>query len=203
MINDDGILSLREITRRDLLSLFSNIKYAMTNSSIQIVKLLYLRKFFELKYISIGKKIDKLIYNYTSSKTKLKVVPTYINNKPLSNEDIIIVQNEIKKVVPSFDIRKLEMEMDPQYLIEQYDKNEVFAYEKIVIFRSIQEYISREKHIKLLFDNSIYRFATGLFHVSDELLFDFCINDSNRIPSFIIQIIDSYMIEIKNKLEIS
>lgn len=198
--NSKGQLFTTEITSKDLLLIKSNYKKIIRKSNLLSVKLIYLRKLIELK---IETDSNNLTYNYISSVLKGNTPRigknTNQTGRLMTQKEISSAENKIKKYISSYLLEDLNDELKIENLLSIYDQ--LSWYEKLVSFRLINEYCINN-NITTSFDNSIYRYATMVYHIENERIFDLDIEKFNTASSHVEDHLTIYVSELRSLFNI-
>ncbi|MBN1968290.1 MAG: AAA family ATPase [Candidatus Delongbacteria bacterium] len=185
----NGILEEKEIRKGNLLSFAQICKKALESDLDDIVKLIYLRRHFEI-INDLGDEYEVLSNLFHKrEKENCKDQRKEIGNDAMSelafNNGII----KIKEQVQHFDYDStLASIKDIVYLKELY-ANATNNYTKLNVFRLIYD-----ANLNQL-PNVLRKFINETYHIENELICQLDPNDYNSIPDFIIDDCDKYIIE--------
>jgi len=185
----NGILEEREIRKSNLLSFAQICKKTLESDMDDIVKLIYLRRHFEI-IDDLGDEYEVLSNLFHKrEKENCKDQRKEIGNDAMSELDFINGINKIKQQINHFDYDStLASIKDIGYLKEIYS-NASNHYTKLNIFRLIYD-----ANLNQL-PNVLRKFINETYHIENELICQLDPNDYNLIPDFIIDDCDKYIIE--------
>lgn len=181
-----------EITRNDLLSFSQICKTIIDGSLDNIIKLIYLRKYYELiddrsnEYEVLSNLIHKRKKEYATDQRKEKLNNNF---QELSSEDFEEGITNIKKCIYQFDYDStLEIIKDNSKIIEIY-KNTNDSFVKIALLRIlIQDADKNEK------PNDVFlKFINEIYHIENDFLFQLNPVKFDIIPQFIVDYCDDYV----------
>lgn len=185
----NGILEEKEIRKGNLLSFAQICKKALESDMDDIIKLIYLRRHFEI-INDLGDEYEVLSNLFHKrEKENCKDQRKENGNDAMSelafNNGII----KIKEQIQHFDYDStLASIKDIGYLKELY-ANATNNYTKLNVFRLIYD-----ANLNRL-PNVLRKFINETYHIENELICQLDPNDYNLIPDFIIDDCDKYIIE--------
>lgn len=185
----NGLLTEKRIRKQNLLSFAQICKCALETDLDDIVKLIYLRRHFEI-IDDLGNEYQVLSNLFHKRKREeCKDQRKEIGNDLISEADFNSGVTQIKEVIPSFDysgfLRKIE---DKQILKDLYNSSQN-SYSKLNIFRIIfNETISD-------IPNVLRKFINETFHVENELICQLNPNEYDLIPDFILEECNKFIAE--------
>lgn len=186
----NGTLSEKEIKKEDIITFSEICENVIKNTGAnQISKLIYLRRNFEI----LNDKGDEyqILSDLFHQRTKDEAKTNRTKQKEgLTDEDFknsfANGENEIKKIISDFDYEKiLEIIKDKKKLKEIYNSLEN-GYEKLQIFRIINETFDKITDVMQKFINETYHIENDFIHQLDPRKYDL-------IPEFIIKECDDYI----------
>lgn len=185
----NGILSETIIKKQNLLSFAQICKKALESEMNDIVKLIYLRRHFEI--------LDDLGLEYQILSNlfhKRKIEECKDQNKEIGND--LMTENEknegierIKEIIPTFDYNLyLDSLNNIEYLKTLYLEMEN-SYAKLNLFRLIYDDSLEE------IPSVLRKFINETFHIENELICQLDPNEYDQIPDFIINECNVYISE--------
>lgn len=185
----NGILEEKEIRKGNLLSFAQICKKALESDLDDIVKLIYLRRHFEI-INDLGDEYEVLSNLFHKrEKENCKDQRKEIGNDAMSelafNNGIIKIKEEIQHFDYDSTLASIK---DVGYLKELY-ANATNNYTKLNVFRLIYD-----ANLNQL-PNVLRKFINETYHIENELICQLDPNDYNSIPDFIIDDCDKYIIE--------
>ncbi len=194
--NNNGDITLKEIKKEDIKLISDYYGNIINNSQLNIVKLVYIRKLIELKFLEKNKQHT---YNYISSVIKGKVPQYKSTGKHLDSNEINLAKRTISKIAKDYDEDELKLELETNNLINNYQNNRTAWYEKIVLFRAIGN-IAKEKNIKTVLSDSLERLSKMSYHIENERVLNLDPLNFNNFPSNIEKAMDLFVEEVKKRL---
>ena len=170
-----GIVSEIPITKSDISTFAQICRENVRNSSDDIVKLVYLRRYYE----TLDSKgmpyqlLSSLFHKRPSPDQKVdgKIVP-------LTEKEIEEAASEIQAKLPSFDYERILADLnDEQHMKEAYERAR-YNYEKLQIFRIIKDSFSESSVIN--------KFINETFHIENEFIMQINPCKYEVVPSYII-----------------
>lgn len=185
--NINWILTEKEI-KKDNIKTFNNICLENLEKDINILnKCIFLRRKFEiednkgLEYNLLSSLVhkkeesDKQVYNEKLEKIELIW---------LTNEEVQLATENIKRYIPDFDYNKiLKIILDEKIILEIYEKS-WSNYEKFQIYRIIKDDWEWKVHI---YDSIIKKFIDESFHIENDYLFQLNPIDYELVPLYVIE----------------
>jgi energy-coupling factor transporter ATP-binding protein EcfA2 len=188
----NGLLTEKRIIKQNLQSFAQICKSALDSNLDDIIKLIYLRRHFEI-IDDLGDEYE-ILSNLFHKREKDKCQDHRVKNE---NEQYEIISQlnfnawtaKIKNHIPSFDyLTKLTKLNNSQILKILYSEVES-SYSKLNVFRLI--YDERIEEIP----NVLRKFINETFHIENELICQLNPNEYDIIPDFILQECDKYILE--------
>lgn len=177
LINNKGEVSEKEIKKDDIQNVITAEYKQVQNNSIDYLKIIHLRRYYDL----LGTQHSKPIYHILSNAEHLRATPIKINGKLLDSSAISAGINEIRNEIPGFDYNVFISNNSLNDLITLY-KHSNDNYEKIRLIRPILEKNTVPVDIKLR------NFITENYHV--ENLYLYTVLGVKQIPDYIIDLCD-------------
>lgn len=184
-----GLLTETKIKKQNLLSFAQICKSALESNLDEIVKLIYLRRHFEI-IDDLGNEYQILSNLFHKRKREeCKDQRKEIANDLLSDLDFNSGVEKIKELIPSFDYSStLEKLEDVEILKALYNATEN-SYAKLNIFRLIYD----DKLTEI--PNVLRKFINETFHIENELICQLDPNEYDLIPDFILEECDKFITE--------
>ena len=189
LTNKNGVLSEIKIKKQNLLSFAQICKSALASNFDQIVKLIYLRRHFEI-IDDLGNEYQILSNLFHKRKQEdCKDQRKEIGNDQMSELNFNLGINKITGHVVGFDYAtNLAKLADLETLKSLYNEAEN-SYAKLNIFRLIF-------HDNLVGIPSVLRkFINETFHIENELICQLDPNEYDLIPDFILEECDKFILE--------
>lgn len=185
----NGLLSEKRITKQDLLSFAQICKSALESDSDDIVKLIYLRRNFEI-IDDLGNEYQVLSNLFHKrKKAECKDHRKEIGNDLMSEADFDAGNLNIKEIIPSFEYDTfLTMIEDKENLKSLYNSTDN-SYAKLNIFRLIYNDTISE------IPSVLRKFINETFHIENELICQLNPNEYDLIPDFILEECDNFITE--------
>lgn len=165
----------KEIKKTDIKSFWEILKENILISSV--INIVYLRRFYEIN----SKKW--LEYQLLSSLIHKRAIPNKKKNDnfiDLTNEEIQITIKSIKEYLIDFDYNEyLKKILDLEFMLKLY-KNSSSNYEKLQIYRIINDWKDHENVM-------VMKFINETFHIENDYLFQLNPRDYEIIPNYIIE----------------
>lgn len=194
--NKNGDITLKEIKKEDI-KLISDYYYnIINNTKLNLVKLIYIRKLIELKFIETNKQHT---YNYISSVIKGKYPQYKTTGKHLSLIEIDLAKETIGKVTKSYNEVDLKLELDIHALINNFQDDKTDWYEKTVLFRSIAD-ITKEINVRTMLSDSLERLSKMSYHIENERVLNLNPLNFNNFPSNVERAMDLFVEEVRKQL---
>ena len=184
----NGVLSESKICKGYLLS-FAQICKKTINSNIDdIVKLVYLRRHFEI-IDDLGNEYEVLSNLFHKrEKDDCKDHRKEIGNDAFSELDFNNGVANIKKLIPDFDYDSTVARIKDIECLKELYINASNSYMKLNIFRLIYDENLNE------IPNVLRKFINETYHIENELICQLDPNDFNMIPDFIIEDCDRFVL---------
>lgn len=185
----DGALSEMKIQKKDLKSFAQICKLALASDLNEIVKLIYLRRHFEI-IDDLGDEYQVLSnLLHRRAKEACRDQRMEIGNDLMSESVFDAGVKKIQEILPIFDYNQLlEKITDDSYLKSLYASADN-SYAKLNIFRIIyDETLSKIPSVLRKYINESY-------HIENELVCQLDPNDYDLVPDFIIKECDRYLSE--------
>jgi len=185
----NGILSEKEIKKENLLSFAQICKKVIDSDIDDIVKLIYLRRHFEI-IDDLGDEYEVLSNLFHKrDKENCKDHRKESGNDKLIEQDFNNGVEKIKEQITNFDYDStLANIFDTGYLKELYN-NATNNYMKLNVFRLIYD-----ENLNQV-PNVLRKFINETYHIENELICQLDPNDYNMIPDFIVEDCDNYILE--------
>jgi ABC-type multidrug transport system ATPase subunit len=187
--NKQGLLSEKRIKKQSLLSFAQICKSALKSDLDDIVKLIYLRRNFEI-IDDIGNEYQVLSNLFHKRKKEdCKDQRNEIGNDLLSEADFESGNLKIKEFIPGFEYGTfLTMIEDKEILKALYNTTDN-SYAKLNIFRLIYDDTISE------IPNVLRKFINETFHIENELICQLDPNEYDLVPDFILEECDKFIKE--------
>lgn len=185
----NGILTESVIRKGNLLSFAQICKKAIDSNIDDIVKLVYLRRHFEI-IDDLGNEYE-VLSNLFHKREKGDCTDQRkeIGNDALSEQDFSRGVANIKELILGFDYDLILAKIkDVEYLKKLYEKVSN-SYMKLNIFRLIYN-----ENINQI-PNVLRKYINETYHIENELICQLDPDDYNMIPDFIIEDCDAYVLE--------
>ncbi|MFT5875856.1 MAG: ABC-type multidrug transport system ATPase subunit [Clostridium sp.] len=188
--NRKGILSEKDIRKENINTFLEIAKTNIETLQENVNKLVYLRRLFEIQ----NEKGDvwQLLSNlfHKREKPEMKEAGTM---RETTAEEIAVTTEEIRVYIPAFDyLTEFNKMIDTKKMIEIYN-NSGSNYEKLQIYRVINNDNSKNKVIK--------KFVNETFHIENDYLFQLNPVEYEIIPQYIIDECDIDVDYIKSLLK--
>jgi ABC-type Mn2+/Zn2+ transport system ATPase subunit len=185
----NGILTEKKIKKQNLLSFAQICKSALESNINEIVKLIYLRRHFEI-IDDLGNEYQILSNLFHKRKREeCKDQRKEIGNDLMSEIDFNSGIVKIKELIPGFDYlsnhAKLEDLEAMRTLYNELDN----SYAKLYIFRLIYD----DKLAEI--PSVLRKFINETFHIENELICQLDPNEFDLIPDFILEECDKFILE--------
>lgn len=185
----NGLLTEKRIKKQNLLSFAQICKNALETDLDDIVKLIYLRRHFEI-IDDLGNEYQVLSNLFHKRKREeCKDQRKESGDDLISEADFNYGVTKIKDIIPSFDYGGLLTKIEDKQILKDLYSNAQNSYAKLNIFR-------------LIFDDSIStipnvlrKFINEIFHVENELICQLNPNDYDLIPDFILDECNKFIAE--------
>jgi len=173
--NIKGDLIEKVIERNDIKTFLEITKENIENLEEDLNKLIYLRRYME---INDDNSISYHLLSSLFKKRKEPIFKTYQENRPMTEEEIVISTNDIIKEVRGFDYNRIYgIVSNTEKLIEIYDSASN-NYEKIQIYRIL--------NIENSENDIIRKFVNETFHIENDYLYQLNPCKYQTIPEYII-----------------
>lgn len=184
----NGVLSESKIRKDNLLSFALICKKTIDSNIDDIVKLIYLRRHFEI-IDDLGDEYEVLSNLFHKrEKEDCKDHRKEIGNDTLSEQDFNNGVANIKEIILDFDYDSTVAKIkDVEYLKELYI-NASNSYMKLNIFRLIYD-----ENLNQI-PNVLRKFINETYHIENELICQLDPNEFNMIPDFIIEDCDRFVL---------
>ncbi len=192
MRNDEGIITITEITESDIISLpimlFENAKNTTFNIMHRIV---CIRKLLEH---TNGNLKHEASYNIISSLLHGREEPTYLDDAKMEASEIDIGETYIKGFIAEFSYAKFHKDIfQKDILISQYS-SEQNSYFKLQIFRVILGILglrSKLDHAPLV------KYIDEQFHIENDSIYYLNLTKFDLVPDFVIPACTKFLIDEK------
>ncbi len=192
ILNDNGIVSEKEITKNDIKNTIQQELDLANNSSIDTyLRVIHLRRYYDLNAVDH----ESNEYQMASNAEHLRVKPLYKGKKgtrEMDPGDVLDGCNAILKHINPFDYDAFISKYTDRELLNLYVLPTSSNYDKIRIIRPLLDHNkSVDKDMKL------WNFITENYHVENMYLYGIC--DNKQIPDYIIRLCDELINEL-NKI---
>jgi ABC-type Mn2+/Zn2+ transport system ATPase subunit len=186
----DGILTEKDIKKNNILTFGQLCKKAIASNLDDIIKLIYLRRNFEL-LDDLGNEYQ-VLSNLFHKRSKDKIEDHRITeaDKTMSVEDFNNGIERIKKEIVGFEYDILLSKISSKIEIKTLYHSSVTSYVKLHLFRILND----EEFEK--FGSVLKKFINETFHIENESVSQLDPLEFDLIPSFIIEECDKYVLEI-------
>lgn len=182
LVNHSGVVTEKDISKDDICSARSIARQAISDTGIDILRLVYLRRLIEIDD-KIGNAKDA--YNMISSVVKRRKVPTVgpeENSPVMSDEERHNAEEYIKGFVGDFTYeRYLAMAQDTSSLLAAYASS-TSNYEKLQIFRIVHG-VDKTNGV-------IRKFVNESYHIENDYLFSLSPIRFETVPQYVIDALD-------------
>lgn len=186
--NNDGKLFEFEIKKENLKSFVSICDEVICSNKNILIKLAYLRRYYELINNSgCYHIISELLHGRSRGEFK---------NKNIKEEDIDNAIQEVTRKVNEFNYENiLQLIQDKDYLIKLYNE-EKNSYFKVALFRILHEHHSNLSNSR----NEVFiKFINEVYHLENETLYQLSHCDYELIPNYIVNECDLFVEELQEK----
>jgi energy-coupling factor transporter ATP-binding protein EcfA2 len=179
-----GVIREIPITKNDI-STFAHIcNENVINSNVDVVKLVYLRRYFEI-HNNRGLAYE-LLSNLIHKRAKPIKLPLE-DQIELTPEEISIATEEIRKIYPGFNYNSLLSNLTNNNYMKNAYRNASNNYEKLQIFRVLKDQ-------EQLADNDVIKkFINETFHIENEYIMQINPCKYEIVPAFIIAECDAVL----------
>lgn len=179
IVNNAGIISEIQITKEDIKSsIMQELELANDESIDEYLRLIHLRRYYELKDISHATNE----YKIASSAEHLKPTPSDRRGRAYNSTVVADGINKIVSVIRTFDYTNFVSRYNDRYLLNLY-RSSTNNYDKLRLIRPLLDHNrSVAKDIKL------WNFITENYHVENMYLYGVC--GVKQIPDYIISLCD-------------
>ncbi|EAI7225946.1 AAA family ATPase [Campylobacter jejuni] len=186
--NNDGKLFEFEIKKENLKSFVSICDEVIRSNKNILIKLAYLRRYYELIN-------NSGCYNIISELLHGRSIGEF-KNKTITKEDTDNAIEEITNKIQEFKYENiLQSIQDKDYLVKLYNEEEN-SYFKVALFRILHE------HHNSLFNsrNEVFiKFINEVYHLENETLYQLSHCNYELIPSYIVNECDLFVEELQEK----
>lgn len=186
--NNDGKLFEFEIKKENLKSFVSICDEVICSSKNILIKLAYLRRYYELINNSgCYHIISELLHGRSMGEFK---------NKNIKEEDIDNAIQEITRKVNEFNYENiLNLIRKKDYLIKLYNEEEN-SYFKVALFRILHEHHNSLSNSR----NEVFiKFINEVYHLENETLYQLSHCNYELIPNYIVNECDLFVKELQEK----
>lgn len=189
-----GLLTEKRILKQNLQSFAQICKSALDSNLDDIIKLIYLRRHFEI-IDDLGDEYQ-ILSNLFHKREKDKCIDHRIKDENdefeiISVHNFIAWTEKIKIHIPNFDYSNILIKLNNSQILRDLYSEVESSYSKLNIFRIIYD----EKIGEI--PNVLRKFINETFHIENELICQLNPNDYDIIPDYIIQECDSYIEKIE------
>lgn len=190
--NLNGLLEEQSISKEDIMSFFEITINNATSHQNNILKLIHLRRYYEIKRYSC--KISECAFQYISSLLHRRPQASNIDDSLLDDEIVIQAEKELEKYIDNISYNLLYDEIkDDSKLIFEYEKSKNH-YDKLHLFRLL----CNGNDVDV--DKPIQKFINSTYHPEGEYIYELNPLKFERIPISIIRECDRYINEIKDNI---
>lgn len=185
----NGFLSEKRIKKIDLMSFSQICKIALASNLDEIVKLIYLRRNFEI-IDDLGNEYQILSNLFHKRKQEeCKDQRKEIGNDLMSESDFESGCANIKNSIPSFNYVTFLSKIEDKEALKVLYNSTDNSYAKLNIFRLIYDDTISEV------PSVLRKFINETFHIENELICQLNPNEYDLIPSFILKECDNFITE--------
>lgn len=185
----NGLLTEKRIKKQNLLSFAQICKSALETDLDDIVKLIYLRRHFEI-IDDLGNEYQVLSNLFHKRKREeCKDQRKEIGDDLISEPDFNFGVTKIKEIIPSFNYGAFLIKIKDKQILKDLYNNAQNSYAKLNIFRLIFDDTISE------IPNVLRKFINETFHVENELICQLNPNDYDLIPDFILEECNKFIAE--------
>lgn len=185
----NGVLTETKIKKQNLLSFAQICKSALDSNLDEIVKLIYLRRHFEI-IDDLGNEYQILSNLFHKrKKEECKDQRKEIGNDLMSDLDFNSGIEKIKELVPTFDYFSNLTKLEDLETLKALYNNVENSYAKLNIFRLIYDDNLAE------IPSVLRKFINETFHIENELICQLDPNEYDLIPDFILEECDKFILE--------
>lgn len=190
--NTDGIISEIEILESDIKSLPVLLSENSSNQNLnKIHRITSLRKLLEHTKRELQ---HEIAYNLLSCLLHGKQNPTYLDESPIDNINILLGEALIQKYLPDFSYSVYQNDYFSKNKLIGLFKSEQNAYFKLQVFRVIVGVMNlRHKMI----DEPLVKYIDEQFHVENDYIFYLDLNKYDTVPDFVIPKCTDFLIKEK------
>lgn len=184
-----GILTETKIKKQNILSFAQICKSALESNLDEIVKLIYLRRHFEI-IDDLGNEYQILSNLFHKRKREeCKDQRKEIGNDLMSDQDFNSGIDKIKAFLPNFDYFSNLVKLEDLETLKALYNNVENSYAKLNIFRLIYDENLAE------IPSVLRKFINETFHIENELICQLDPNEYDLIPDFILEECDKFILE--------
>lgn len=185
----NGVLTETKIKKQNLLSFAQICKSALDSNLDEIVKLIYLRRHFEI-IDDLGNEYQILSNLFHKrKKEECKDQRKELGNDLMTDKDFIFGIDKIKELVPAFDYFSILTKLEDLETLKTLYNNVENSYAKLNIFRLIYDDNLAE------IPSVLRKFINETFHIENELICQLDPNEYNLIPDFILEECNKFILE--------
>lgn len=183
----NGLLSEKRIKKQNLLSFAQICKRALESDLDEIVKLIYLRRYFEI--IDDHGNEYQVLSNlfHKRRKEECKDQRKEIEDDLMSNEDFDAGNLKIKVIIPNFDYNAFLTNIKNKEILKNLYASTDNSYAKLNIFRLIYDDTIHD------IPNVLRKFINETFHIENELICQLNPNEYDLVPDFILEECDNFI----------
>ncbi|MFZ4680367.1 MAG: hypothetical protein ACOYLP_09385, partial [Flavobacterium sp.] len=183
------ILTETKIKKQNILSFAQICKSALESNLDEIVKLIYLRRHFEI-IDDLGNEYQILSNLFHKRKREeCKDQRKEIGNDLMSDQDFNSGIDKIKAFLPNFDYFSNLVKLEDLETLKALYNNVENSYAKLNIFRLIYDENLAE------IPSVLRKFINETFHIENELICQLDPNEYDLIPDFILEECDKFILE--------
>lgn len=187
--NKNGLLSEKRIKKQNLQSFAQICKSAIESDLNDIVKLIYLRRNFEI-IDDLGNEYQVLSNLFHKrKKEECKDQRKEKGDDVMSEADFESGIIKIKEFIPSFEYDNFLTMIEDKVILKNLYNNTDNSYAKLNIFRLIYDDTTSQ------ISGVLRKFINETFHIENELICQLNPNEYDLIPDFILEECDKYITE--------
>lgn len=189
LTSKNGILTEKNITKNDILTFGQICKKVITLNLDEIIKLIYLRRNYEL-LDDLGDEYQVLSNLFHKrNKQEIKDHRKNVADNAMSEEDFNNGVNLIKQKIESFDYDTILLKISTREQIKNLFQSNENSYVKLHLFRILYDETFD------MVGSVLKKFINETFHIENELVSQLDPSEFDLIPSFIIEECDKFVFE--------
>lgn len=180
--NINGVLEEKEITKKDIKSFLEICKDNMKESSDELHKLIYLRRYLEIA--ELKGLAWQLVSNVFHKNREIPIMKIDDKQRNMTCEEIKQGECEVRKYIPDFEYSKVYERVKNTNELKKVYEDCKSGYEKVQIYR-------------LIFDGSqengsaLKKYVDATFHVQNDYLFQLNPREYKIVPQYIMNFCDN------------